>query len=165
MKRRCWNVQEDATLREMYPTTTAAAIGARLGRSTKGVDQRTLHLKLSKAPTRFVKGQAGAGWKPVGSTVLNHGFLYTKVSDQRNVPWTVNWKPAHTLLWEQHRGPVPFGYVLIFTDGNRANVTLDNLALLSRSDLYLKSDQLPEPIRQTAHLLGVLTRQINRRTA
>lgn len=36
------------------------------------------------------------------------------------------------MLWEESRGKIPKGSILIFVDGNKQNVVLDNLRLIER---------------------------------
>lgn len=119
--------------------------------------------------TQFKKGQrngtAAAHHMPVGSTRLIDGYVYRKVSDVPNVPYTVNWKPAHVLLWTEVHGPVPPGHALTFTNGEKTDVRLDNLALVSRRDLMRRNSvhNLPAPLVQTIQLLGALRRRIRKR--
>jgi hypothetical protein len=116
--------------------------------------------------TQFKKGQAGWNWRPIGGQRLVDGYLYTKVSDVRCVPWTRNWRPTHVLLWEKHRGQVPPGHALKFINGDRTDVRLDNLQLLTRRELMARNTvhNLPKPLAQTIQLLGALKRQIRRKT-
>lgn len=114
--------------------------------------------------TQFKKGFA-TNWHPVGSTRLVDGYLYRKVSDVRNVPWTRNWLPENRLVWEAAHGPVPAGYALAFKNGDRTDCRLDNLELISRRELMARNTvhNLPKPLAQTIQLLGALNRQIRRR--
>lgn len=116
--------------------------------------------------TQFTKGALPWTYMPVGSTRLIGGYLYRKVSDVRKVPYTVNWKPVHVLLWTATRGPVPTGHVLIFRNGDKADIRLDNLECVTRRALMARNTvhNLPESLAKTVQLLGALTRQINRRT-
>ena len=52
-----------------------------------------------------------------------------KIADPRT------WKGKHKIIWEAANGPVPPGHVLIFADGNKLNVTLENLLLITRREL------------------------------
>lgn len=40
----------------------------------------------------------------------------------------------HRLVWVEHNGPIPKGHIVIFRDGNRENITIDNLMMVSRAD-------------------------------
>lgn len=115
--------------------------------------------------TQFKKGEA-TNWMPVGSTRLVDGYVYRKISDVRNVPWTVNWKPENVLVWEAAHGPVPSGHALAFKNGDRTDVRLDNLELISRRELMRRNSvhNLPKPLAETVQLLGALNRQIRRKT-
>lgn len=116
--------------------------------------------------TQFKKGEPNRNVMPIGSTRLIDGYLYRKVSDVPYVAYTVNWKPEHLLLWTDTHGPVPEGHVLVFKNGDRQDIRLDNLELISRRDLMARNTvhNLPKPLADTVRLLGALNRQIRRRT-
>ena len=116
--------------------------------------------------TQFRKGQRGWNWRPVGSERLVEGYLYTKISDQRHVPWTRNWMPTHVMLWEQHNGPLRPGHAVAFKNGDRTDVRLDNLECISRRELMARNTvhNLPKPVAEAVQLLGVLRRKLNRRS-
>ena len=44
------------------------------------------------------------------------------------------WRQVHILEWEKVHGPIPKGMCLTFLDGNRRNLALDNLMLISRRE-------------------------------
>jgi hypothetical protein len=80
--------------------------------------------------TQFKKGNKPWNYQPVGSERINTmGYLDVKIADPNK------WRPKHLLLWESVHGPVPEGHAVIFGDGNRLNVTLENLVLVSRKQL------------------------------
>lgn len=82
--------------------------------------------------TQFKKGQKGWNYKPVGTERVNtDGYVEIKIADPGK------WKGKHILLWEAAHGPVPKGHCLIFADRNPLNVTIDNLLLISRSQLAI----------------------------
>ena len=66
---------------------------------------------------------------PIGTERLYHGYIQVKVK-QPDV-----WKLKQTVVWENANGKVPAGYRLLFLDGNKKNVTLDNLTLVSQAEL------------------------------
>lgn len=116
--------------------------------------------------TQFKKGVA-TNWHPVGSTRLVDGYLYRKVSDTRHVPWTRNWRQEHYLLWEAAHGPIPKGHNVQFANGDRTDIRLDNLELVSRRDNMARNTvhNLPKPLAQAVQLLGALKRQIRKRSS
>ncbi len=81
----------------------------------------------------FKNGQAGHNWMPIGGERTVDGYRYTKVSDVRCVPWTVNWKPSHVLRWTAVNGPIPHGHCLKSLDGNRLNTDPSNWTMIPRS--------------------------------
>lgn len=93
--------------------------------ANKGV--KGIHLSPA---TEFKKGQMPVNYRPVGSERVNvDGYIEIKVKDPRT------WKLKHAVVWENAHGPVPKGHAVTFADGNRLNVSLDNLLLISRSQL------------------------------
>ena len=81
-------------------------------------------------PTQFKKGQMPVNYRPVGSERVNvEDYTEMKVADPKT------WTYKHVFVWEEHNGPVPKGYVVIFGDGNRRNFDPTNLILVSRKQL------------------------------
>ena len=81
-----------------------------------------------------------------------------------------DWKQEHILRWEEKNGPIPKGFCLTFLDGNRENVEISNLALISRAQhamlnkMNLRSEE-PE-ITKTGILVAKLyTEKQNRKKA
>lgn len=60
------------------------------------------------------------------------GYVYVKVQDGRK---NLNWRAKHIVIWEEANGPLEPGCVLIFANGDRGDVRLDNLLLAERADL------------------------------
>jgi hypothetical protein len=80
--------------------------------------------------TQFKKGHRPANYKPIGTQRVNsEGYVDIKVADPGI------WKAKHKMIWEKANGPIPKGHVLIFGDGNKLNVQLENLILISRKQL------------------------------
>jgi hypothetical protein len=118
------------------------------------------------------RGTAAKNWRPVGTILTDaDGYLRIKVRE-----WTPGeptgfgnvrvWPMLQRVLWEQAHGPIPPGHSVCFRDGNKQNVALDNLELVSRRELMRRNTvhNLPAPLPQTIQLLGALRRQIRRRT-
>lgn len=80
-------------------------------------------------PTEFVKGSMPHNYKPVGTERFSKDYWYIKVADSKK------WRAKHNIIWEQQNGPIPSNHVVIFLDSNIDNFAIDNLALITRSDL------------------------------
>lgn len=117
------------------------------------------------AATQFKPGHRDGRWMPIGSTRLIDGYVYRKVSDVPRVPYTVNWKPEHLLVWQAAHGPVPAGHALAFQDRDRTHVHLENLECITRGELMRRNSvhNLPAPLPQVIQLLGAINRKIRRR--
>jgi len=111
--------------------------------------------------TWFKKGQPNARWKdnyPVGALRVNaDGYIDMKIKEGPRA-----WRQLHYILWEDARGPVPKRHCLRFKDGDRLNVELKNLKLISRRQNMARNTihNLPEPLVKTIMLLGQLNRRI-----
>ena len=89
---------------------------------------------LTKANvTSFKKGQKPHNYKPLGSErIVKDGYCEVKVSDTGR-----RWRPKHVLIYEKHHGKVPKGSAVIFLDGDKRNFDIDNLYLVTRSQLAM----------------------------
>ena len=89
---------------------------------------------LTKANvTSFKKGQKPHNYKPLGSErITKDGYCEIKVSDTGR-----RWRPKHVLIYEKHHGKVPKGSAVIFLDGDKRNFDIDNLYLVTRSQLAM----------------------------
>lgn len=103
----------------------------------------------------------------MGSERLVDGYRYTKVSDIRNVPWTRNWVATHILLWEKEHGPLNRRtHALLFKNGDRKDVRLENLELITRGDLVRRNSihRLPPELKKAVYAIGTLKAQITKKT-
>lgn len=78
----------------------------------------------------FQKGHDNGRTKPVGSERIDSkdGYVLVKVAGSRV------YRPKHKVIWEAVYGPVPPGYVITFIDGNKLNLELSNLRLISMAE-------------------------------
>lgn len=80
--------------------------------------------------TEFRKGCRPHNQDLIGTeTLKDDGYLWVKVAEPNK------WKQKHRILWEAANGEIPRGFCLLFADGDRMNISLDNLILISRSQL------------------------------
>ena len=158
-----WNEAQKDFLREHYPIHTAPILTKMLNkrfnlkRNVKQVQSaakrfgiksgRDGRFKPGNKPhpdagcksankTSFKKGSKPHNWKPIGTLrwygTGKHKYLQIKVTDTGNT--LKDYIEVHRLIWFQHNGPIPKGHNVIFRDGNRENITIENLMLVSRKD-------------------------------
>lgn len=94
-------------------------------------------IKKTKA-TRFKKGNIPANHREVGSErITKNGYIEIKIKEPNK------WQLKHRYIYEKKYGKIPKGYNLIFLDGNRKNINLSNLKLISKSeDLIMNRNNL-----------------------
>lgn len=83
--------------------------------------------------TWFYKGQKSINKRPVGSERINvDGYIEIKVADPNK------WKLKHRVIWEETHGEIPKGNKIIFLDGNKLNLDINNLMCVTGSgELYM----------------------------
>lgn len=87
-------------------------------------------LDIGGKATRFKKGHVPLNYKPVGSErIAKDGYIEIKVADPNK------WRLKHNVIWEKANGPIPKGHAILFADGNKRNLNLNNLLLVSRRQL------------------------------
>lgn len=118
--------------------------------------------------TRFPKGtlsgNAALNKKPLGfERISKDGYLERKINEDR--PFNKRWRFVHLILWESVNGPLPEGHALVFRNGDKTDIRLDNLELITRSDLLRRNSthRYGPDIARLSQLKGAITRQINRR--
>lgn len=124
-------------------------------------------LMLSGPETQFKPGHVPHNTQPVGSERIcsKDGYLIRKVRDtgvKRN-----DWAPVHIWTWEQHNGPVPDGHIVVFRDGNKQNIVIENLELITRAENMRRNSyhNYPKEIARLIQLRGAVNRQINKRAS
>jgi len=101
----------------------------RPGQAVHNKGTKGLH---SGSSTSFKKGRLPWNYLPVGSERVNgDGYVDVKIADPKT------WKAKHLLIWEAANGKVPEGHIIIFADGNKMNLTLDNLIMVTRAELVV----------------------------
>lgn len=104
------------------------------GRFEKGI---TPHNKGKKFPgtgnrTTFRKGATPHNKMKVGEdTVTTDGYVKTKIAEPDV------WEFKHKLIWTEVHGPIPEKHSIIFADGNKLNLDIDNLLLVSKAELLM----------------------------
>lgn len=118
------------------------------------------------AETRFKPGHRGGKavelYQPIGAErISKDGYLQRKIND--DMPLQKRWRGVHIIVWEEANGPLPAGHAVTFKDGNKQNIALDNLALLTRAELMARNTihNLPEELKDVIRLNGVIRRKIH----
>ncbi len=109
-------------------------------------------------------GKAARLYRPIGAErISKDGYLERKVND--DMPLQRRWRAVHLLVWEAERGPLPPGHAIAFKDGNKRNIELGNLELVTRAELMRRNTvhNLPKPLADLVRLRGRVVRQINKR--
>lgn len=88
--------------------------------------------------TAFKKGNVPHNHRSVGSErISTDGYIEIKIKEPNIFVLKHRW------LWEQKNGKIPKDKILIFLDGNKLNLDLDNLALISRyENLTMNNNKL-----------------------
>lgn len=93
-------------------------------KGTKGLTQAN--------KTSFKKGNIPSNYKPVGSErITKDGYTEIKVKDPNK------WRLKQQVVWEEHNGKIPKGSVIIFADGDKSNICVENLILVTRKQLSM----------------------------
>ena len=80
--------------------------------------------------TMFKKGNTPQNHRSVGSErFTKDGYTEIKTAEP-NI-----WQLKQVFLWEQYNGSAPKGHKIIFLDGNKENIVIENLALISDAEL------------------------------
>ena len=103
----------------------------------------------------FKKGNTPKNHRPVGSERIGiDGYVYIKIKE--TYPWVL--KHVHT--YEKHNGPLPQGMIVTFKDGNKQNCNIENLLLMSRSELMIMNHFKLRPKNPELMETGLLVSKI-----
>lgn len=123
-------------------------------------------LDIGGHETRFKPGhrvgRAAELYQPIGTErISKDGYLQRKVND--DMPLQKRWRAVHLLVWEAEHGPLPAGYAVVFRDGDKRNISLENLEMISRAELMRRNTvhNLPPEIKAVVDLKRHITRKIN----
>lgn len=113
--------------------------------------------------TQFKPGQKPHTWNPIGhERVSDGGYLQRKMTDTGIT--RRDYVNVHWLIWQAAGREIPPGYALVFKDGDKTHLALDNLELITRADLMRRNTRhnLPKELNELVQLRAVISRKINR---
>lgn len=189
-----WTESADALLAELYRQFSAGECAARLGCTKPAINNRVNKLGLKKPEgqtnagcfkagmvpwnkgkpfdsggrshqTRFKPGNKPQTWHPVGhERVTNDGYRERKMTDTGVT--RRDYVGLHILLWREHHGDIPAGHAVVFSNGDKTDIRIDNLECITRRELMRRNSchtNYPKPLCKLIQLRGAINRQINRR--
>lgn len=122
------------------------------------------------ASTQFKKGRAAhesRNYVPIGTERINvDGYLERKVTDDPTIAPVRRWVGVHRLVWIAANGPVPQKHFVVFKDGDRKNIVLENLELISMAECGRRNNmwtKYPKELADVLRLKGIVNRMINKR--
>lgn len=93
----------------------------------KGMKQQEFmtaeQIEKTKA-TRFVKGQVPVNIKEIGYERISVD-CYVEVKTEKGFVL------KHRMIWEEHNGPIPKGNIVRFKNGNKLDIRIENLELVT----------------------------------
>lgn len=112
--------------------------------------------------TTFKKGNTPVNHREVGSERINvDGYIEIKVAEPNK------WDLKHRVIYRQHYGEIPQGYNIIFLDGNKRNLNINNLKAVSKAeDLIMNNNGLfttDREITNTGSILASVIDKVNKR--
>lgn len=184
MTGKAWTPELDDWLREHYPHHPTAELAEQLGRTVGALHQRASRLGLHKTHdlvsrlcsessskprrvspasrrTQFRAGQQPRNTEPLGAeSWTSNGYRVRKVAHHGKQH--ERWRPVHHLVWEEHYGEIPDGYIIAFRDGDQTNVSIQNLELISKAQRMHQNSvwRYPQPLAEAMRMLGQHRRRI-----
>lgn len=118
------------------------------------------------AETRFKKGQKSHTCNPVGhERISKDGYLERKMTDTGIT--RQDYVAVHRLIWIEAGNAIPPGHIVVFKDGNKSNLAINNLECISRQEGMRRNTyhQYGPEVAKLVQLRGAITRQINKQEA
>jgi hypothetical protein len=109
-----------------------------------------------------LNGRAVELLQPIGTErISKDGYRERKVTTAGR--GGQRWKLVHNLIWIERHGPIPSGYAVCFRNGDKTDLRLENLELISRKDLMQRNSihRWPAEIKDALRLIGKLKRTID----
>ena len=147
-----WTNKEVERLAELYKTHTLQEISVIMNRSLqalKGASQRykivsgrtgrfpaghvphnagTKGVHLGGVETQFKKGHKPHNTRTDGATTLRaDGYMWIRVGENK-------WEQLHRYIWACAYGEIDKNLILVFRNGDKTDMRLDNLELITRRE-------------------------------
>lgn len=109
--------------------------------------------------TRFKKGNIPHNHRPLGSERTTiEGYIEVKVAEPNK------WKTKAVVIYEEKYGKIPKGHKVIYLDGNRQNLDISNLKVISSAEeLIMNSNNLRYDNKELTESGCLVAKIINKR--
>ena len=128
---RPYTEKEIRMIRRRYPTESTVTLATKLDRSPNALRAKALALGLKK-----VDGKTTIR-KPLGSITHRNNIIFIKTKSTGCC--SNDWERLDHLIWAASYGPIPPKHVLVFKDGNRKNIALENLECVPRKKIAMQN--------------------------
>jgi hypothetical protein len=107
--------------------------------------------------TRFRKGHVPCNHKPVGyERTDKYGYVEIKTAE----PHFFEFK--HRVIWQQQHGEIPSGHKIKFKDGNKLNICIENLYMVSDAENMIENtiQRYPPEVKRAIRKVGKFNKLI-----
>lgn len=132
-----FTLEEDAFLREHYPSMTDAeledAFILRFGfrRDRQKIRLRCWYLGIQKRKDIWTQSRKESVRYDLGAEYENQGYVFVKVTHDGCA--SEKWRLKQRVVWEREHGKIPAGQIILFLDGNTRNCAIENLICVPKS--------------------------------
>ncbi|WP_341674993.1 HNH endonuclease signature motif containing protein [Niveibacterium sp. SC-1] len=116
------------------------------------------------AETRFKPGSKPHTWRPIGHVrTTKEGYLERKITDTGVT--RRDYRPIHHLMWLEAGREIPPAHALVFINGDKSDLRLENFELVPRAELMRRNSihRLQPELREVIHLRGAIRATITKR--
>lgn len=161
MRGPAWPDPDLAFLVRSYSEISNKEIAEQMGRSLSAINNMANKLKLRK-PEKFFSpfkpGMTPSHTMPLGS-IRSDFYGYKQIKTENG------WERLHILIWKRERGDYDSNkYLVRFKDGNKENLDIDNLELITKEEIIKDNSMhnLPPELKEVIHLKATVTNMIRR---
>ncbi|KAA6351240.1 hypothetical protein EZS27_001386 [termite gut metagenome] len=101
--------------------------------------------------TRFRKGHTPCNHKPVGyERIDKYGYVEIKTAEPNFFEF------KHRVVWKQHNGEIPDRHKIRFKDGNKLNLCIENLYMVSNAEHMIENtiQRYPVEVKRAIRKVG-----------
>ncbi len=153
--------KSDAFIKKLQAKAAAAGVNEQFknGHVPWNKGKKIQSAEGSKA-TQFKKGHKPGNTRKKYHTRIcsKDGYILIKLADK-------HWVAKHRLVWQRLNGPIPKTHILTFRDGNKLNLAITNLELITKAENARRNNiwvNYPRELAEAMQLQGKIKRKLNR---